>query len=195
LGSGMRKARFAMRIISGRERGRKLKTPEGDNIRPTSEKVKEALFSIIQFELEGRRVLDLFAGTGQLGLEALSRGARECVFADNDRAALRIARENAERCGFLDRSKFILADYRTALKRSGEKYDIILIDPPYGSDYHKKALDLISGFDILRDNGIIIVETESEIGLPESAGSIEKIREYHYGKTMLTTYRNLIPEE
>ena len=95
-----------MRIITGSQRGRKLLTLEGLHTRPTSEKVKEALFSIIQFEIEGRRVLDLFAGSGQLGLEALSRGARECVFVDNDRDAMRVIRQNAEKCGFTDRSRF-----------------------------------------------------------------------------------------
>jgi len=178
-----------MRIISGSERGRRLKTPEGEHTRPTAEKVKEALFSIIQFEIEGRRVLDLFAGSGQLGLEALSRGARECVFVDNDKAAMQLIRDNAEKCRFTDKSKFFQTDYTTALKRPGEKYDIIIIDPPYKSGFHKKALELISGFDILSINGIIIVETEVETELPESIGAISKLREYQYSRTKLTTYR------
>ncbi|NLM60586.1 MAG: 16S rRNA (guanine(966)-N(2))-methyltransferase RsmD [Clostridiales bacterium] len=179
-----------MRIITGSQRGRKLVTLEGLHTRPTSEKVKEALFSIIQFEIEGRRVLDLFAGSGQLGLEALSRGARECVFVDNDRNAMRIIRENAEKCGFTDKSRFYQNDYTTVLKRSDEKYDIILIDPPYASSYYDKSLKLISAFDILARNGIIVVESESDQELPEEVGTIRKVRDYRYGRTKLTVYRN-----
>jgi len=178
-----------MRIISGSEKGRKLKTLEGEHTRPTAEKVKEALFSIIQFEIEGRRVLDLFAGSGQLGLEALSRGARECVFVDNDKAAMQIIRENAEKCRMTEKCRFFQTDYVTALKRPGEKYDIIIMDPPYKSGFHQNALEIISGFDMLAINGIIIVETEVGTELPESIGSLNKLREYRYGRTMLTTYR------
>lgn len=179
-----------MRIISGRERGRVLKTLEGEHTRPTAEKVKEAIFSIIQFEIEGRRVLDLFAGSGQLGLEALSRGARECVFVENDRQAMQIVRDNAEKCRFTEQSKFLQADYTAALKRSEEKYDIIFIDPPYQSDYYQKALELISGFDILGIHGIILVESESDLVLPDEAGVLKKGREYRYGRTKVTLYRN-----
>ena len=179
-----------MRIITGSQRGRKLLTLEGLNTRPTSEKVKEALFSIIQFEIEGRRVLDLFAGSGQLGMEALSRGARECVFVDNDREAIRVIRQNAEKCGFTDRSRFFRNDYTTVLKRLDDKFDIILVDPPYASSYYDKSLKLISGFDILAQNGIIVVESESNIELPESVGTIEKVKDYKYGRTKLTVYRN-----
>ena len=179
-----------MRIISGRERGRRLKTLEGEHTRPTSEKVKEAMFSIIQFEIEGRRVLDLFAGSGQLGLEALSRGARECVFAENDRAAMQIVRDNVEKCRFTEQVKFLAADYTAALRKSGEQYDVIFIDPPYQSDYYLKALELISGFDILATNGIIIVESEADLPLPDEAGTLRKGKEYSYSRTKLTLYRN-----
>jgi 16S rRNA (guanine(966)-N(2))-methyltransferase RsmD len=185
----LHKVRVDMRIISGRERGRRLRTLEGEHTRPTSEKVKEALFSIIQFEIEGRRVLDLFAGSGQLGLEALSRGARECVFVENDRQAMQIVKENAEKCRLAAESKFLQVDYTTALKRTDEKYDIIIIDPPYKSDFYIKALELISGFDILGINGIILVESDVELELPETAGKLLKGREYQYGRTKLTIYR------
>ncbi|MGI6578430.1 MAG: 16S rRNA (guanine(966)-N(2))-methyltransferase RsmD [Eubacteriales bacterium] len=179
-----------MRIISGSQRGRKLLSLEGQHTRPTSEKVKEALFSIIQFEIEGRRVLDLFAGSGQLGLEALSRGARECVFVDNDRNAMQIIRQNAEKCGFTSMSRFLQNDYSTVLKRTGEKFDIILIDPPYASSYYHNSLKLLSTFDILAQNGIIIFESESDMELPESVGTIQRVKEYKYGRTKLTVYRN-----
>lgn len=179
-----------MRIISGKQRGRRLATLEGQHSRPTSGKVKEALFSIIQFEIEGRKVLDLFAGSGQIGLEALSRGADSCVFVENDRRAMNIVRENAEKCGFTDRSRFLQNDYAAVLKRTNEKFDIIFIDPPYASSYYTNSLKLISTFDILPPNGIIIFESNSSLELPDETETLQKSRSYHYGRTMLTLYRH-----
>jgi len=178
-----------MRIISGEFRGRRLDTLPGLGTRPTSEKTKEAMFSIIQFEIEGRKVLDLFAGSGQLGLEALSRGARECVFVESDRAAAAVVKANIERCGAGDRAKLINADFRTALHRTSEPYDIIIIDPPFESKYREEALGLIDQFDILSENGIIIVESDKRTDMPETVGSLSRGRQYLYGKTRLTLYR------
>lgn len=177
-----------MRIISGTARGRKLNILEGKHTRPTSEKVKEAMFSIIQFDIEGRRVLDLFAGSGQLGLEALSRGARECVFVDNSREALEVVRENVERCRFLESSKLVLSDYSTFFKTHKEGFDIIVADPPYEVKNYMGILDMISGFDMLNNNGIIMIESLVESQLPEQVGSLKRGREYNYGKTKLTLY-------
>jgi 16S rRNA (guanine966-N2)-methyltransferase len=179
-----------VRIISGTQRGRKLISPEGQHSRPTSGKVKEALFSIIQFEIEGRRVLDLFAGSGQIGLEALSRGAAYCLFVENDRRAMQMVRENVEKCGFNDRSSFLQNDYASVLKRIDEKFDIIFVDPPYASSYYTNTLKLISTFDILAHNGIIIFESKSDLKLPEETETLQKGRSYLYGRTMLTLYRH-----
>ncbi len=178
-----------MRVISGEARGRRLSTLEGEHTRPTSEKVKEAVFSIIQFELEGRRVLDLFAGSGQMGIEAISRGARECVFVENDRAAAKIVRENVEKCKFQGRARFVVSDFKSFLSRGGEPFDIIIADPPYAAGYYKKILESISEFDMLNFNGIIIVESPRELQLDKPPEGITKGREYLYGKTKITVYR------
>ena len=177
-----------MRIITGEMRGRALRAPVGDHTRPTPEKVKEALFSILQWDLEGRRVLDLFAGSGQLGLEAVSRGARECVFVENDRAALNVVKANVEKCRAEDRCRLVFGDFENYLRR-GEKFDIILIDPPYASDFREKSLELISEFDILAIGGIIMVESEQQSpALPDRLGVLTKEKEYDYGRVKLTRY-------
>lgn len=183
-----------MRVITGEAKGRNLKTLDGLHTRPTAGKVKEAMFSILQFDLEGRRVLDLFAGSGQLGIEALSRGAAECVFVDNDRAALAVARENVTKCGFLDRSKLILGDYAGYLKR-GERFDIVLVDPPYAEKLWKRTLELAARFDTLEFGGIIVVESESKDILPERVGGLVRGREYGFGRTKLTVYTRSETEE
>lgn len=118
-----------MRVITGTARGRRLKEPQGMDIRPTTDKVKESMFSILQFDIEGRRVLDLFGGTGQLGIEALSRGASEVVFVDKSAAALKLIRENLELCGLSDRARVRNGD-SLAYLRSGEKFDLVFLDPP-----------------------------------------------------------------
>ena len=119
-----------MRVITGTARGRRLKEPQGMDIRPTTDKVKESMFSILQFDIEGRRVLDLFGGTGQLGIEALSRGALEVVFVDKSAAALKLIRENLELCGLSDQARVRNGD-SLAYLRSGEKFDLVFLDPPY----------------------------------------------------------------
>jgi 16S rRNA (guanine966-N2)-methyltransferase len=134
-----------MRVITGSARGASLKAPEGLDTRPTGEKVKEAVFSMLQFELEGRRVLDLFAGSGQLGIEALSRGAASAVFVDSGRAALDAVKQNVEHVRFTDRARIINSDcvtYLASLAARGESFDIVFIDPPYGKGLAEKALGL-----------------------------------------------------
>ncbi len=176
-----------MRVITGSARGRNLKTLDGLHTRPTAGKVKEAMFSILHFDLEGRRVLDLFAGSGQLGIEALSRGARECVFVDNDRFAVGIVRENVKTCGFEAQSKIVQGDYAGYLKR-GEKFDIVLVDPPYSDRLWKRTLEIASRFDTLNFGGIMVIESEAADKLPDRVGNLQKGREYGYGRTKLTLY-------
>ena len=120
-----------MRVITGKARGIQLKTPEGMLTRPTADRVKEALFSIINFDLPGAAVLDLFGGTGQLGIEALSRGAKSAVFVDAREDACRLIRENLKRTKLEGQGKAVRSDYLDYLKRTREKFDIILLDPPY----------------------------------------------------------------
>ena len=181
-----------MRVISGSCRGRKLKSPDGTDTRPTSEKVKEAMFSIIQFELEGRRVLDLFAGSGQLGIEALSRGAAEAVFIENNRSNAEVVRKNLETCHLDDSARIVMSDSLSYLKRDEGEFDIIIIDPPYAENNLEKVLNLIVEFDRLSLNGIIIIESDLEARLDEVDGLI-KGKEYFYGKTKLSLYRKTQP--
>ena len=174
-----------MRVITGTARGRKLKEPAGFDIRPTTDQVKEAMFNIVQFDVEGRRVLDLFGGTGQLGLEAASRGAGETVIVDHDRAAVKLIRENAEHCR-LD-VRVVQCDALSYLER-GERFDLILLDPPYDSGLAGKTLETIKKIDNLSEGGIIICETRRETLLPEPERPYGKGREYRYGKVKLTVY-------
>ena len=150
--------------------------------RPTTDKVKESLFSIIQFDIEGRRVLDLFAGTGQLGIEALSRGAASAVFIDRRADAVRLVKDNLS-----DRASVRCGDAMSYL-RSGEKFDLIFLDPPYAAGLLGPALEEIARFDICREHGIIVAESALETALPALAPPYTLYREYRYGKIKLTVY-------
>ena len=176
-----------MRVITGSARGRVLKELQGMETRPTTGKVKESLFSIIQFDIEGRRVLDLFAGTGQLGIEALSRGAAECVFVDRRADAVKLIRENVALCKLEDRAKIRQGEALPYL-RSGEKFDIVFLDPPYASGLLAQALTDIAAFDICRAHGIIIAESAADTVLPAMPSPYALYREYRYGKIKLTVY-------
>ena len=176
-----------MRVITGSARGRRLKELEGMETRPTTDKVKESLFSIIQFDVEGRRVLDLFAGTGQLGIEALSRGAAECVFVDRRQDAVELVRQNVELCGLSHAARIRKGDALAYLK-SGEKFDLIFLDPPYASDLLNQALEGITRFDICRGHGIIIAESAADHMLPPVQPPYSLYREYRYGKIKLTVF-------
>ena len=152
--------------------------------------MKESLFSIIQFDIEGRRVLDLFAGTGQLGIEALSRGAAECVFIDRRPDAVRLIQENLALCRLADRARVRQGDALPYL-RSGEKFDLIFLDPPYASDLLKKAMETIPAIDIVTENGIIVCENGSTTGWPEVEPPYRLQKEYRYGKVRTALYRRL----
>jgi len=174
-----------MRVITGSARGRRLKEPEGMDIRPTTDQVKEAVFNIVQFDIEGRRVLDLFAGTGQLGIEALSRGAAECVFVDESRTSLQLVKDNLQLCRLT--GQVVQADSLRYLEHGGT-FDLVFIDPPYDTALCDKALQKIFEFDILSHGGIIVCETRREKVLPEAELPYVKRKEYNYGKVKLTVY-------
>lgn len=157
--------------------------------RPTTDKVKESLFNIIQFEIEGRRVLDLFGGTGQLGIEALSRGADHCTFVDMRKEAAALIRENLRLTGLSERSRVVQGDALSFLSSCGEKFDVILLDPPYHTELLEKSVERITEFDILREHGIIICESAAERELPALPPPYEGGREYRYGKIRLTVCR------
>ena len=178
-----------MRVITGKARGINLKTPEGLQTRPTADRVKEALFSIIQFDIPGARVLDLFGGTGQLGIEALSRGAKSATFVDASNTACNLIRENLKRTRLQEESSVICSDYLAFLGRCSEKYDIIFLDPPYAEVFLENALNRITEIDILQSGGIIITERPLEKELSMDFPGYSRSKDYKYGKVLLTIYR------
>lgn len=173
-----------MRVITGSARGRKLKEPQGSDIRPTTDQVKEAIFNICQFDVEGRRVLDLFGGTGQLGIEAKSRGAKQVDIVDASRDSIRLIRENVKTVGLDIR---VVQTDAIAFVQSCGTYDLIFLDPPYDSDLVEKALAQIKAFDILSNGGIIICETRAETTVSEPDPPYFLKKQYRYGKVKLTT--------
>lgn len=178
-----------MRVITGKARGVQLKTPEGLQTRPTTDRVKEALFSIIHFDIPGARVLDLFGGTGQLGIEALSRGAKSAVFVDGSDKACALIKENLKRVKMEGEGRVVRSDYLDYLKRCREKYDIIFLDPPYAEVFLENALNCITEIDILQSGGIIVAERPLGKELPWEFDGYTRSRDYKYGKTLLAVYR------
>lgn len=178
-----------MRVITGKARGVQLKTPQGMQTRPTADRVKEALFSIINFDLPGASVLDLFGGTGQLGIEALSRDAKSAVFVDASADACQLIRENLKRSKLEGQGRVVRSDYMEYLNKCRESFDIILLDPPYGEVFLENALKRITEIDILKSNGIIVTERPLGKELPWEFGGYTRSRDYKYGKTLLTIYR------
>jgi 16S rRNA (guanine(966)-N(2))-methyltransferase RsmD len=179
-----------MRVITGTAGGRKLKSPNGNAVRPTTDHVKQAIFNILQYDMEGRRVLDLFGGTGQMGIEALSRGAREAVFVDSSRTSVLLIRENLKLCGF--KADVLLTDALSYLQR-GEKFDIIFVDPPYDAGLYGPVLERINAVDNLNEGGIIICETRAGEMLPEMRPPYGMLRERSYGSVKICIYtRNAV---
>ena len=180
-----------MRVISGSARGTVLKTPTGITTRPTADRVKEALFSIIQFDLPGSSVLDLFGGTGQLGIEALSRGAKSAVFVDSGKQACALIRENLKKTSFLDNSRVLCSDYLTYLSSCKEKFNIIFLDPPYEEVFLENSLKTITEIDILQSNGIIVTERPLGKDLNVDFPGYSRSKDYNYGNTLLTLYKKM----
>lgn len=182
-----------MKIITGTAKGKRLSTMEGDSVRPTSERIKEAMFSSIQFDIEGRRVLDLFAGSGQLGLEALSRGAVSAMFIDADRDALAYAKDNATRTGFFPICRFLVSDYRNYLRKAAgrEVFDLVFIDPPYGMCCCADAVRRLTEGHLLASGALLVLESGEEFPGDFPAGDpvfarFDLLKSTHYGKkTML----------
>lgn len=178
-----------MRVITGKARGVNLKTPEGLATRPTADRVKEALFSVIQFDIPNARVLDLFGGTGQLGIEALSRGAKSAVFVDAGEPACALIRENLRRTKLENQAVVIRADYLAYLSRCKEKFDIIFLDPPYAEVFLENSIKSIAEIDILQSGGIIVCERPLGKELPWEYPGFSRSKDYKYGKTLITLYR------
>ena len=181
-----------MRVITGTARGRRLREPSNYAIRPTTDKVKEAMFNILQFKVEGAACVDLFAGTGQLGIEAMSRGAASCVFVDRSPEAIKIVGENLRATGLADRARVIKGDSLAVLEGLRD-VDLIFLDPPYADDTLENAIKLINRFDILKKNGIIVAESPKDKILPALPEERFSAREYFYGRIRLTIYERLEP--
>ncbi len=177
-----------MRVITGTARGTNLKAPDGLTTRPTADKVKQALFNIIQYDIAGE-VLDLFAGSGQLGIEALSRGASGAVFVDEGREAIAVIQENLRRTHLSDKAQVVRTDYLSYLNRCKKKFRLIFLDPPYAEKYLENAIKCISEIDILAEGGIIITERPLGKPLDEDFSGLERSKDYHYGKTTITLFR------
>lgn len=176
-----------MRVITGSARGTTLRTLEGDNVRPTTDKVKEAIFSAIQFDIEGRRILDLFAGSGQLGIEALSRGAESATFVDADKNAIKIVKENLAKTKLDSLASVAQTDSIAFLTMTDKIFDIAFVDPPYGAGLLQKALSKIG--DNIAEGGMVICEHPFKEELEDEYNGLVKYREYKYSKTAVTVYR------
>lgn len=176
-----------MRVITGTARGRKLATPHGERVRPTSAMVKEAVFSAVQFQVEGARVLDLFAGSGQMGIEALSRGARSCVLVDSARESIAAVRANLEHTGPWPGAQVYQADALGFLRGyRGELFDIAFLDPPYAAGLLAAALDELAGR--MAPGSQAFCEAPADVSFPQEAGELILKKVYKYGKTRVARY-------
>ena len=178
-----------MRVITGKARGISLKTPDGMLTRPTADRVKEAMFSIIQFDIPGASVLDLFGGTGQLGIEALSRDAKSAVFVDEREDACKLISENLKRTKLESSARVIRSDYANYLKKCKEKFNIIFLDPPYAEIFLENSLNLITEIDILQSGGIIVAERPAGKELLCDFPGYTRSKDYKYSSTILTIFR------
>ena len=179
-----------LKIITGTAKGRNIKTLEGEATRPTSERIKEAMFSSIQFDIENRRVLDIFAGSGQLGLEALSRGAASVMFIDSSREAMEIVKENLKTTG-LGPAKFLVSDARNYIRKASgrEVYDLVFIDPPYALECCSDIMRKLADGGMLAKGAIVVLESGTEIIEPDKFPDFELTKTKQYGrKTALNIF-------
>ncbi len=177
-----------MRIITGKARGVRLATLQGTATRPTAEKVKEAVFSMIQFDIEGKRVLDLFAGSGQMALEALSRGAKDAVMVDASKEAAEIIRQNALKTKLFADVQVIVNDYKLAIRQlAGRKFDIVFIDAPYAAKLTGDALTRLCNAELLSADATVICESDDDKTYENN--SLALYKQVHYGKTVITVYK------
>lgn len=177
-----------MRIIAGAHKGRKLNAPRDYQVRPTADKVKEALFSIIQNHVPGSVVCDLFAGTGTLGLEALSRGARKCYFGDHAGESIKLVRDNVKLCGEGRNAVITHGDYQRTLDNIDEEVDVFLLDPPYDKQLLEQAIEEVSERQLLAQGGIVVAEHSRDHMLPDTLGRLEKKKEKRYGTVVLSIF-------
>ena len=181
-----------MRVVAGRIKGRRLKAPPGQRVRPTPAKVKEALFSILADHMVGARVLDLFAGTGGIGIEALSRGAEHVDFVEQHHGSLQTLRNNIKECGLASRTRIHrnnVLSFLRKMRSSITPFDIVFADPPYHTGILTKLLPLLSRGDMITRTDIMIIEHFHKINLPERIGHLYRFRADRYGDTVISFYR------
>lgn len=181
-----------MRVITGLAKGRRLKTAEGREVRPTAEKIKEAMFSMVQFELEGAVVLDLFAGSGQLGIEALSRGAEKAYFADSSAASIALVRENLAHTGLSERAEVCHMPNTAFLRGTAARFDLAFLDPPYEKGLIGRSLPALT--ERMSENGVIVCEHEKGCRLPKEENGFRIAKTRDHGKTTITVYRRIKEE-
>jgi 16S rRNA (guanine(966)-N(2))-methyltransferase RsmD len=177
-----------MRVSGGIGRGRRLKVPAGSGVRPTSDKVKQALFNILGGKVAGAVFLDLYAGAGGIGIEALSRGAERVVFVDVSRDSLNVIKHNIEQMGFGERAEVVAAKAEAYLKKTAGPFDIVFLDPPYAGEL-QPLLELVAAAAVVKPDGIVIAEHFKKQPSPERAGGIALFREAKYGDTVLAFYK------
>jgi 16S rRNA (guanine966-N2)-methyltransferase len=180
-----------MRISAGEHRGRRLRSPRGRRTRPTSEFLRQAIFNILAARVRGARFLDLFAGTGAVGLEALSRGASAVTFVERDAGSVETLRANVAALGFSGRTRVIAGDALPMLARleaAGAPFDIIFVDPPYARDLAARCMERLAHGGVLSENGILVVQTFHKTVLPERVGLLARVRERRYGESALVLY-------
>lgn len=173
-----------VRIITGTAKGKKLYSPEGESTRPTSDRIKGAMFSSIQFDIEDRRVLDLFAGTGQLGLEAMSRGAERVTFVESDREVMEIVKKNARLCGFFEKCRYAVSDWRNFIRKASGRdiYDLVFIDPPYAMECCTEAARRLADAEVIIPGAILVLESGDERIDMDRLSDFEVIKSTEYGK-------------
>ena len=183
---------MTLRVISGKARGLKLDSPKNQDVRPTTDRVKESLFNIINPYIRESNILDLFAGTGSLGIECLSRGAKNCVFVDKSKDSINIIKSNVKKARVENESTILNIDFKDAVKRlssQNQKFDVIFMDPPYYENMFIECLKIIDELNLLYEDGIIIVEHDTKDLFDESIGNLVKSRDKKYGNTTLTFYK------
>ena len=182
-----------MRVITGSLKGKRLSTPDGLDVRPTPDRVKEGIFSALHFDLEGRRVLDLFAGSGQLGIEALSRGAANCTFVDSSTTSVKAVKKNIEACKLESVARVVQSDYFSFCAKSQETFDYVFLDPPYAAGLLTPAVKAV--LPLMSEYGAIICEHPPEVVLEPEIGGFYIHKSYRYGKILVSVYRKGEPNE
>ena len=178
-----------MRVIAGEKKGRKLNSPKGDLIRPTPDKVKGAIFNIVSAQIEDAVVLDLFAGSGALGIEALSRGAGKVIYGDFDKSSISLVKKNLEHVDYTDKAQLIFGDFKEVLNEIKDKIDVVLLDPPYYKGFYDEVLESLGDSTILNPDAIIIVERDTWNGIPDEVGKLHKSDTRKYGKTSIDIFK------